>query len=132
MAPALLMQDNAGGINSLDFHRKDDLMITADTDDAIRLYNTSTGTQQKMVHSKKYGAAHITFTHHANSVLHASTKVCPTFAQPFSHGAVHQSAKHRATPALCMHPMPLYDCQTKHDRLAQDPQLHRQPVHHLT
>jgi COMPASS component SWD2 len=34
----------AGKINCLDFHRKDDLLVTSSEDDSIRLYNTSSAT----------------------------------------------------------------------------------------
>jgi COMPASS component SWD2 len=34
----------AGKINCLDFHRKDDLLVTSSEDDSIRLYNTASAT----------------------------------------------------------------------------------------
>jgi WD40 repeat protein len=36
-------QDYNARVNSLDFHRSEDLLITASDDDSIRLFNTSTG-----------------------------------------------------------------------------------------
>ena len=71
----MLSQDNSARINSLDFHRREDLLVTAGDDDSIHLYNTTSGTQQKTVFSRKYGVAHITFTHHPQSIVYASNKV---------------------------------------------------------
>lgn len=71
----LLPQDNAGRINSLDFHRREDLLVTAGDDDSVHLYNIHSGTMDKTVFSRKYGVAHIRFTHHPQSVVYASNKV---------------------------------------------------------
>ena len=71
-----LRQDSEATINSLDFHRTEDLLVTASDDDSIHLYNTSAG--EHLGHplfSKKYGVSHVRFTHHRNSVVYASTKV---------------------------------------------------------
>ena len=70
-------QDTADRINSLDFHRTEDLLVTAGDDDSIRTYNTQSGSPQKVLFSKKYGVAHIRFTHDPQSVIYASTKVQP-------------------------------------------------------
>lgn len=68
-------QDNAGRINSLDFHRREDLLVTAGDDDSVHLYNIQSGTMDKTVFSRKYGVSHIRFTHHPQSVVYASNKV---------------------------------------------------------
>lgn len=70
----LPLQDNSDRINSLDFHRTQDLLVTAGDDDAIHVYNTERATEQKMLLSGKYGAANISFTHDPNSVLYSSNK----------------------------------------------------------
>lgn len=61
----------------------EDLLVTAGEDDSIRTYNTTSGTSSKVLFSKKYGVAHICFTHDPQSVIYASTKVvkitCNTF-----------------------------------------------------
>ncbi|KAK9916201.1 hypothetical protein WJX75_010004 [Coccomyxa subellipsoidea] len=69
-----VFKDNAARINSLDFHRSEDLLVTAGEDDSIRTYNTQSGTSSKVLFSKKYGVAHICFTHDPQSVIYASTK----------------------------------------------------------
>lgn len=74
-----LMQENTGRINSLDFHRREDLLVTAGEDDSVHLYNISSGTVDKTVFSRKYGVAHIRFTHHPLSVVYASNKASSCF-----------------------------------------------------
>ena len=69
-------QETADRINSLDFHRVEDLLVTAGDDDSIRTYNTHSGQISKVLFSKKYGVAHIRFTHDPQSVIYASTKAC--------------------------------------------------------
>eukprot|EP00803_Ostreobium_quekettii_P002399 evm.model.scf_415.6 EVM.evm.TU.scf_415.6 scf_415:43971-46482(-) len=71
---AVFNKENTARINSLDFHRTVDLLVTASDDDSIHLYNTDTGTQTKTLHSRKYGCQQICFTHHENAVLTASNK----------------------------------------------------------
>jgi len=61
--------DNKGPINSLDFHRTEDLLVTAGDDDSIHVYNTANGTQQRTLLSKKYGVGCICFTHHTNAII---------------------------------------------------------------
>jgi WD40 repeat protein len=74
MALLLPLQENTGCINSLDFHRQEDLLVTACEDDSVHLYNIESGTVDKTVFSRKYGVAHIRFTHHPYSVVYASNK----------------------------------------------------------
>ncbi|EIE25790.1 histone H3 methyltransferase complex and RNA cleavage factor II complex, subunit SWD2 [Coccomyxa subellipsoidea C-169] len=71
-----VFKDNSARINSLDFHRSEDLLVTAGEDDSIRTYNTQSGTSSKVLFSKKYGVSHICFTHDPQSVIYASTKFC--------------------------------------------------------
>lgn len=69
------VQNYQGHINSLDFHRSEDLLVTAGDDDAIRLYNTQNGTEVKQLYSKKYGVCNICYTHAPQAVVYASNKV---------------------------------------------------------
>ena len=59
----------------MDFHRAEELLVTAGDDDTIKSYNTLTGEPIKTVLSKKYGCANICFTHDPSSVIYTSTKV---------------------------------------------------------
>jgi WD40 repeat protein len=75
----LAQQENGAKINSLDFHRMEDLLVTAGADDTIHVYNTQTGSLRSTLLSRKYGVCHINCTHHPNAVLYASCKVCTSF-----------------------------------------------------
>lgn len=74
--PLRILQNYQGHINSLDFHRSEDLLVTAGDDDAIRLYNTQNGTEVKQLYSKKHGVCNICYTHAPQAVVYASNKVC--------------------------------------------------------
>ena len=67
-------QDSYSPINSLDFHLREDLLVTAGDDDAIKLYSVNTGEHKQTNYSRKYGAAHVCFTHHERAVIYASNK----------------------------------------------------------
>lgn len=69
-----VFKEDEGRINSLDFHRSEDLLVSASDDDAIKVYNTQTAQVEKVLLSKKYGVANIAFTHHPDSVIYSSTK----------------------------------------------------------
>lgn len=60
---------------SLDFDTSGELLLLARTDDTLQLYNTKAGAHAKELKSQKYGCALARFTHHANSIIYASTKV---------------------------------------------------------
>ena len=59
---------------SLDFDDSGEFLLAACDDDSLQLYNAKEGTHVKTLFSKKYGAHLARFTHHAQSVLYASTK----------------------------------------------------------
>ncbi|KAK9813206.1 hypothetical protein WJX72_010567 [[Myrmecia] bisecta] len=69
-----VFKEKQARVNSLDFHRTEDLLVTAGDDDSIHVYNTSTGQAQRNLFSKKYGVSNICFTHHPQAVIHASNK----------------------------------------------------------
>lgn len=60
---------------SLDFDTSGELLLLARTDDTLQLYNTTKGAHAKELKSQKYGCALARFTHHAGSIIYASTKV---------------------------------------------------------
>ncbi|XP_057722872.1 protein ANTHESIS POMOTING FACTOR 1 [Arachis stenosperma] len=72
MSIAAVFSDFGGKINSLDFHRKDDLLVTASEDDSVRLYDIANAKLLKTTYHKKHGADRICFTHHPNSVICSS------------------------------------------------------------
>lgn len=69
------MQDNALKINSIDFHRTDDLLVTASDDDSVHVYNTASAEHQQVFRNRKYGCQNICFTHSQSAVVFASNKV---------------------------------------------------------
>ncbi|CAI7752008.1 unnamed protein product [Closterium sp. NIES-53] len=72
MAVGALFKDYNGRINSMDFHRTEDLLVTASDDESIRVYDTSNATLVKTIHSRKYGVDQVVFTHHPSAVLYSS------------------------------------------------------------
>ncbi|KAG0459718.1 hypothetical protein HPP92_022846 [Vanilla planifolia] len=72
MAVGAAFTDYGGVISSLDFHRVDDLLVTASEDDSIRLYNIVDATLLKTMYHKKHGADRICFTHHPSSIICSS------------------------------------------------------------
>jgi COMPASS component SWD2 len=70
------LQDNTQQINSLDFHRTADLLVTASHDDLLYVYDTAQGQRLLTeVPSKKYGAQNVVWTHSTEQILFASNKV---------------------------------------------------------
>lgn len=59
---------------SLDFDDSGEFLLAACDDESLQLYNCKEGKHIKTLFSKKYGAHLARFTHHAQSVLYASTK----------------------------------------------------------
>ncbi|RVX08692.1 Protein anthesis pomoting factor 1 [Vitis vinifera] len=72
MSIGALFSDFVGKINSLDFHRTDDLLVTASEDDSVRLYDIANAKLLKTTYHKKHGADRICFTHHPSSVICSS------------------------------------------------------------
>jgi COMPASS component SWD2 len=61
-------------INSISFHRTEDLLVSASNDDVIRIYDTQRAKELNTLQSKKYGVANICYTHDPQSVVYSSTK----------------------------------------------------------
>ncbi|XP_039143338.1 protein ANTHESIS POMOTING FACTOR 1 [Dioscorea cayenensis subsp. rotundata] len=72
MAIGAVFTDYEGNISSLDFHRTEDLLITASEDDSVRLYNIATASLLKTTYHKKHGADRVCFTHHPSSIICSS------------------------------------------------------------
>ncbi|KAK3183624.1 hypothetical protein Dsin_030910 [Dipteronia sinensis] len=69
MAIGAVFSDFGGKIHSLDFHRKDDLLVTASEDDSVRLYDITSAKLVKTTFHKKHGTDRVCFTHHPSSVI---------------------------------------------------------------
>ncbi|XP_030531032.1 protein ANTHESIS POMOTING FACTOR 1 [Rhodamnia argentea] len=72
MSIGAVFSDFGGKINSLDFHRKDDLLVTASEDDSVRLYDIANARLLKTTNHNKHGTDRVCFTHHPNSVICSS------------------------------------------------------------
>lgn len=68
-------QESTARINSLDFHRTENLLVTASDDDSVHLFNTASGSWEKPLMSRKYGAHNVIFTHAPTAVVYATNKV---------------------------------------------------------
>jgi WD40 repeat protein len=75
-------QDNFARINSISYHRTEDLLVTASDDDTVQVIDTAMAQKKGSTPSKKYGCSCITWTHSPYSVVYASNKVS-TRASPF-------------------------------------------------
>lgn len=63
-----------GAINSIDFARSGDTMVTSSDDDAVRVFDCEAGSCRSTFFCKKYGAALARVTHHPTALLLASRK----------------------------------------------------------
>ncbi|CAF9908010.1 member of Set1p complex, histone methyl transferase [Imshaugia aleurites] len=61
-------------VTSLDFDDSGEFCLAACSDDSLLLYNAKEGKNIKTLMSQKYGAHLARFTHHATSIIYASTK----------------------------------------------------------
>ncbi|KAF2190267.1 WD repeat-containing protein-like protein [Zopfia rhizophila CBS 207.26] len=65
-------------VTSLDFDDTGELAIVARNDDTLHIYNCREGKHAKELKSQKYGVHLARFSHHAQSIIYASTKVDDT------------------------------------------------------
>ncbi|KAF2745009.1 WD repeat-containing protein-like protein [Sporormia fimetaria CBS 119925] len=70
--------DSKTSVTSLDFDDTGELAIIARDDDTLQLYNCAEGKHAKELKSQKYGVHLARFSHHAQSVIYASTKIDDT------------------------------------------------------
>lgn len=72
-------------VTSLDFDDTGDFLLAACSDDSLQLYSAKEGKHIKTLLSQKYGAHLARFTHHAQSIIYASTKVDDTIRYLSTH-----------------------------------------------
>ncbi|KAF2011294.1 WD repeat-containing protein 82 [Aaosphaeria arxii CBS 175.79] len=70
--------DSKTSVTSLDFDDTGELAIVARDDDTLQIYNCREGKHAKELKSQKYGVHLARFSHHAQSIIYASTKVDDT------------------------------------------------------
>ena len=67
--------DPKTSVTSLDFDDSGELALVARDDETLQIYNCKEGKHAKELKSQKYGVHLARFTHHAQSIVYASTKV---------------------------------------------------------
>jgi COMPASS component SWD2 len=72
-------------VTSLDFDDTGELAIVARDDDTLHIYNCKEGKHAKELKSHKYGVHLARFSHHAQSIIYASTKVDDTIRYLSTH-----------------------------------------------
>ncbi|XP_031501111.1 protein ANTHESIS POMOTING FACTOR 1 [Nymphaea colorata] len=112
MAVGAVFSDYAGKISSVDFHRKEDLLVTASEDDSVRLYDIANATLLKMTYNKKHGVDRICFTHHPSSIIcssrynFAATNESLRYLSLYDNRCLRNFKGHRErVVSLCMSPV---------------------------
>ncbi|KAL5119924.1 hypothetical protein ACEQ8H_002022 [Pleosporales sp. CAS-2024a] len=75
----------AASVTSLDFDDTGELAVVARDDDTLQIYNCKEGKHAKELRSQKYGVHLARFSHHAGSIIHASTKLDDTIRYLSTH-----------------------------------------------
>ena len=73
--PAMSIKENTHRINSLEFSKTGETLITSSDDETMVIYDCRQGRKEHKQKSGKYGIDLVRFTNEANNVIHASTKV---------------------------------------------------------
>jgi COMPASS component SWD2 len=75
-----LLQECNSRVNSIDFHRTHDLLVSAGDDDILHVYDTAEGRHVASIPSNKYGCQNVVWTHAPDKIVFASHKVGPEAA----------------------------------------------------
>ncbi|EFJ44001.1 hypothetical protein VOLCADRAFT_65424 [Volvox carteri f. nagariensis] len=84
-------KDGHQRINSMDFCRTEDLLVTGSDDDSIRVYDVARGVPVDTLHSRKYGVQNVCFTHDPACIVYASRKLKPTEAHALRYHSLHMN-----------------------------------------
>ncbi|GIL78667.1 hypothetical protein Vretimale_6168 [Volvox reticuliferus] len=88
-------KDGHQRINSMDFCRTEDLLVTGSDDDSIRVYDVARGVPVDTLHSRKYGVQNLCFTHDPACIVYASRKptgqLKPTEAHALRYHSLHMN-----------------------------------------
>jgi COMPASS component SWD2 len=74
MAMGRVFQGNLSRINSMDFYKDGETLISANNDGCVQIYNTFEASITRKLYCKEYGVDLVRFTHHQNAVLCASNQ----------------------------------------------------------
>ncbi|XP_017490812.1 PREDICTED: WD repeat-containing protein 82-like [Rhagoletis zephyria] len=105
---AKTFRENTDRINSIDFSKNGETMISSSDDDSIVIYDCEKGTHKRTLNSKKYGADLIHYTHAPNTAVHSSNKVDDTIRYLSLHDNKYIRYFHGHTKkvvTLCMSPI---------------------------
>lgn len=105
---AKTFRENTDRINSIDFSKSGDTMISSSDDDSIVIYDCEKGTHKRTLNSKKYGVDLIHYTHAPNTAVHSSNKVDDTIRYLSLHDNKYIRYFHGHTKkvvTLCMSPI---------------------------
>lgn len=69
-----IFKESTKQVNSIDFHRVHDLLVTAGDDDHLHVYDTAEGRHLATVPSLKYGCQNVVWTHSPEKIVFASNK----------------------------------------------------------
>ncbi|XP_068664602.1 protein ANTHESIS POMOTING FACTOR 1 isoform X2 [Aristolochia californica] len=111
MSVGAVFSDFAGNITSVDFHRTQDLLVTASADDSVRLYNTANASLVKTTYHKKHGADRVCFTHHPSCVICSSkynldSNECLRYLSMYDNRCLRYFKGHKdRIVSLCMSPI---------------------------
>ncbi|MCD9559286.1 hypothetical protein HAX54_017156 [Datura stramonium] len=62
----------SGRINSMNFHKTSNYLVTASDDESICLYDIANAICLKTINGKKYGVDLVSFTSHSTTVIYSS------------------------------------------------------------
>ncbi|KAG2485007.1 hypothetical protein HYH03_016210 [Edaphochlamys debaryana] len=116
MGVGKVFKEGHARINSMDFCRTEDLLVTGSDDDSIRVYDVARGLATETLHSRKYGVQNVCFTHSPACIVYASRKpagptIKPTDAHALRYHSLHNNQYLRyfhghtaQVNSLCMSP----------------------------
>lgn len=105
---AKTFRENTDRINSIDFSKNGETMISSSDDDSIVIYDCEKGTHKRTLNSKKYGVDLIHYTHAPNTAVHSSNKIDDTIRYLSLHDNKYIRYFHGHTKkvvTLCMSPI---------------------------
>jgi hypothetical protein len=90
-------------VNSISYHRTEDLLAAASDDETIHIFDTAQGLIKGKTLSQKYGCACVTWTHSSYTLLFASNKVRPGGSRLQAIAARRQACIKAASDVYLLH-----------------------------
>lgn len=105
---AKLFPKNSNQINSIDFSKDGNTLISSSEDDSMVIYNCENGNLMQTINSKKYGVDLIQYTHDPDTAIHSSNKENDTIrllSLSTKNYSQYFSGHDEKVVALCMSPV---------------------------